>query len=470
MTGSVIAMDAEELQNLINSPSESLSVELKRWISPDDESGIAKIVKAALAMRNRNGGYLIIGFVDGTSEPDLENAPDDVEALFHVDKIQGLITRFSSEAFEVEIGFPEKDGQKYPVIKIPSGIKTPVAAKSDLRSGQTKLISTNDIYVRTLNSNNTPSSAKAIWKDWSTIMDYCFENREADIGRFLRRHLGGISPDFVSTIASRLMESTTPTPSDRDVAIELLDSGHARFKTIIQEKSIELPDFGTWEASAVVIGNVPHHDPNTDFFNLLSSSNPRYTGWPTWLDSRGFNEDMRPHVFNGMWESLIIEPSIGFRPYYDFYLYDPKGKFYLFRALEDDISTSPNRPPAKSALDFGLPIVRCAEAIAVALEFAKAMGCDPETTSVSFAFRWSKLQGRELQSWAQPDRYISPTRQAYQDQHTSHVVVPLNAPASALGDYVRQAVNPLYAIFDGFSLGVEAVDDMTRRLVERNLR
>lgn len=113
MTGSVIAMDAEELQNLINSPSESLSVELKRWISPDDENGIAKIAKAALAMRNRNGGYLIIGFVDGTSEPDLENAPDDVEALFHVDKIQGLITRFSSEAFEVEIGFPEKDGQKY---------------------------------------------------------------------------------------------------------------------------------------------------------------------------------------------------------------------------------------------------------------------------------------------------------------------------------------------------------------------
>ena len=118
-------------------------------------------------MRNRNGGYLIIGFVDGPSEPDLENAPDDVEALFHVDKIQGLITRFSSEAFEVEIGFPEKDGQKYPVIKIPSGIKTPVAAKSDLTLGQTKLISTNDVYVRTLNSNNTPSSAKANWKDWS---------------------------------------------------------------------------------------------------------------------------------------------------------------------------------------------------------------------------------------------------------------------------------------------------------------
>lgn len=125
-------IDSSKIQQLIEYPGESLNVELKRWISPDIDEGRAKIIKASIAFRNFNGGYLIIGFDGTTLTPDINNVPTNVRTEFHIDKIQGLISRYSSELFEVFVEFPERGGQEYPVIIIPAGVKTPVAAKRNL--------------------------------------------------------------------------------------------------------------------------------------------------------------------------------------------------------------------------------------------------------------------------------------------------------------------------------------------------
>lgn len=166
---------------------ESLSVELKRWIDPKCPEDRAKIVKTALALRNYGGGSLVIGFDNDSLEPDTNNVPQDVKAAFHIDVIQGLISKYASRPFEVTVEFPEREGQPYPVITVLPGVETPVAVKSDLRSGDKTLISVNDVYTRSLRANNTPSTTKATWKDWPDILKVCFDNREADIGRFLRR-------------------------------------------------------------------------------------------------------------------------------------------------------------------------------------------------------------------------------------------------------------------------------------------
>ena len=70
------------------------------------------------------------------------------------------------------------------------GLRVPVAVKSALTDAVgNKLLSVGDVYFRTLNANGTPSSALARAQDWRDLLDICFEDREADIGRFLRRHL-----------------------------------------------------------------------------------------------------------------------------------------------------------------------------------------------------------------------------------------------------------------------------------------
>jgi hypothetical protein len=170
-------IDFSRIKTLVERPGESLSVEIKRWIDPDQPEGVAIIVRAALALRNHGGGYIVIGFDNNTLEPDKNNVPSDVRTLFHIDKIQGLVSKFASELFEVIVEFPERDGQLYPVIVVPPGVKTPVATKSDLRVSDRTLIRTDNVYIRSLNANNIPSSTMVTWKDWSKIVVEDFTRR-----------------------------------------------------------------------------------------------------------------------------------------------------------------------------------------------------------------------------------------------------------------------------------------------------
>ncbi len=472
LTRTTLAMeiDSSRIQELIDRPNESLSVELKRWIDPDKPDGISKIVRTVLALRNHGGGYLVIGFDNTTLKPDVENVPADVKSMFHIDRVQGLVSRFASEPFEVAVEFPTREGQIYPVIVVPSGIKTPVASKSDLLHDRKKLISTDDVYVRSLRSNNTPSTTKAGWKDWPKIVEICFDNREADIGRFMRRHLSGLKLSVLREFAHEITRSPKPEITAEDLLRRYLHESEERYSKVIGERDIKLPDHGIWEVALQLIGGVPAHKANKEFLNLLDSSNPDYTGWPVWLDSRRFTDiSARPYVIDGIWEALIVSIGSGWSNHVDFMRLDPEGRFYLRRALQDDISGSQRAPKPLSELDFGLAVIRTAEAIAVGIAFAKGMNCDPENTVLAFAFRWTRLQGRELSSWVQPARYISPGRQAYQDEVVSFVNVPLETPLSVLGDFVGQAVQPLFEVFDGFSLSKDVIEDLTRRLIERRL-
>lgn len=464
-------IDSTLIEKLINNPSESLSVEIKRWINPDEPKGIAKIVKNTLALRNHGGGYLLIGFDDKTLQPDRENVPPDVRALFHLDKIQGLISNYSSEPFEITIGFGVRDGQEHPVIAVPPGIKTPVASKSELREsskGSKPLIEVDSVYVRSLRANYTPSTTKATWKDWPSIMEICFESREADVGRFLRRHLSGLTPEILKDIATTILSGLEPEPDTEAKLIEFLKIGGERFQAVIDKRGVKMPDHGTWEVALILVGNFPKQSANNDFLKLLFSSNPNYTGWPVWLDSRDFkDEKARPYVFEGAWEALVISELSGFDM--DFMRLDPSGRFYLRRYLQDDTSRSPRAPKPMVALDLWLSIIRTTEAIAVGMAFAKAMGCDPEHTLLSFAFRWNKLKGRQLTSWTKPGRVFPPGRLSHQDTVLSFVNVPLEIPLSALAEFVNKVVQPLFEIFDGFQISNDTVEDFSRRLIERKL-
>ena len=470
--------DFSRIQALVDRPSESLSIELKRWIDPDQSEGKAKIVKAALALRNCGGGDLVIGFDNDTREPDQNNVPPNVKTAFHIDTIQALISKYASESFEVSVEFPEREGQPYPVITVPTGVQTPVAVKSDLwfensNGEKQKLISVDDVYIRSLESNGTPSTTKARWKDWPKILDVCFDNREADIGRFLRRHLGGLTPEVVQGFLGSIASGLRPEETSEDHLRRYLQESEERYSTVTKERGVQLPPHGAWEVGLLFVGDdIPPHSANQVFLNLLNASNPRHTGWPVWFDSRNFrDESARPYVFEHAWEALIVklELIVDLIRHLDFMRLDPKGRFYLRRAFEDDIQDTPRAPKPMTCLDFVLPIVRTAEAIAVGIAFAKAMNCDPEKVQLAFGFRWTGLRGRQLTSWVEPTRHIFPGITAYQDEITAFVKVPLETPLSALGEFVSQAIKPLFRVFDGFELSKDVVEDLTRETIERRL-
>jgi hypothetical protein len=182
-------INQDRIETLVGNPAETLNIELKNWVDPTTAEGQAKIVRAVLALRNRDGGELIIGFNDTSRLPDTNNIPTDVRETFHPDAIQGLISKYAYDLFEVAIGYGERQNQLYPVIVVPHGVRTVVAAKADLLISGKPAIRLGAVYFRSLRANGTVSTSEARPGDWREIMEICLNNREADFGGFFRRQL-----------------------------------------------------------------------------------------------------------------------------------------------------------------------------------------------------------------------------------------------------------------------------------------
>jgi hypothetical protein len=458
--------DLTQLRELVGYPREALAVETKAWVDPATPHGTAKLVAALFALRNQGGGFLILGFDNKTLQPTDVGRPADVRLTFHADIVQRLIGRYASEPFEAVVHFVDREGQDFPVIEVPAGVVTPLATKASLVDSDGKEVIRPDVvWVRTLNANHTPSSAKASWKDWPALVETCFDNREADIGRFLRRHLTDANLDALR----QLLDAPRPAASGSEEALArlqtILKAGGERLQQVAQERRGGLPKLGGWEFAAIVRGAPPSKGANLDLLNGLLSSNPNLTGWPIFVDSRRFgNESGRPyHTADEAWEAFIDTTDSDFGAGIDFWRLTSRAEYYHYRTYQDD-----SRAPHKGAeFDFGLPVMRVAEALLVGQAFARALGVDEDASSVLFLFRWRQLRDRVLSSWAQPNRLLSPGRRAYKDTAESLVEVPVAMPATAIAATVQAATAPLFEAFDEFALAPTVIESIVRELLAR---
>ena len=461
--------DEDRISTLVNRPSESLNVELKTWLDPRSDEGKAKLIKAIFAIRNRNGGYIVIGFNDTTRLPDPCTFDEEVAAVFHPDIVIGLVSKYAAIPFEVSVAMRQRDEKWYPVIVIPEGARIPAIVKSDLLGdGGKKLLLKGEVYFRTLRSNGTPSSAILSAADWPDLLEICFENREADIGRFLRRHLAGIE----GQAAARLL-GADPKQTLRDRTFSVLAEAtdhiaQAVFKRGASDDHKKMKPLLTMCVALVLDPAKPGEIPTQEFMNKIAASNPQYTGWPIWLDTRQFREaDDRAYVSNQAWQSLAISLDGGWGQHYEFLRFDPKGEFYLQRVMQDDLS---DKVSSGVALDATLMIYRVAETLAVGLSMAGRLGW-VEGDSAGYGFRWTGLNDRKLSSWANSFRSFGSHGSGHSHSSTtdSFISVPVDTPHSALAPYVSTAVAPLFALFDGYSPSQELVETCVRKMIERKM-
>jgi hypothetical protein len=455
-----LVIDRTRIRDLLSHPGESLNVEIKRWMDPDQESSIATIVKAAFALRNRNGGFLVLGFDNKTLKPDDTNRPADPRAAYHVDRMQGLISRFASEAFEIGIAFEALDGKEHAVIVVPDGVTAPVSITRNLTTANRTLLAVGDVYFRTLNANGTPSTARARPEDWRDILDICFNNREADIGRFLRRHLAGRTP--------ALFDAESVNERD-DPALLLIKEGERRYQAALAKRKYSeaerpLAEAGAWSVACVCLPQRKEAITDQVFLNTVGSSNPNYTGWPIWRDIRFVNDRVsRTGIVDGAWEMLCISAGSEFAiPRLEFLRLDAKGEFYSLRNLQDDVSRDVE---PRLYLDPILVLRRTTESLAVGIAFARALGWDANC-GLAFAFRWTKLSGRRLTPWVDPFATIGGGI-ANDNEIETFVAFDLDVSLTALAPLVNRATERLFALFDGARIPMGAIEDVVRLVLER---
>lgn len=462
-------IDQSIIEALIRDPAEKMAVEIKQWFDPTTNHGISKIAKGALALRNQNGGYLIFGFDDKSLQP-AQGRPADVRKTFHPDTLQKIVSDYASDLFEIEVAWGVRDGTEYPVLVIPPGLTVPAVAKRDLKDGVRFVIREGAVYVRTLHSNGIISSAEAKARDWPELMERCVSNREADIGRFIRRHLSGLD---MAGLTKLIGHQAPPAPSLENRAIKLIDDGETRYALSLAQRTLNADEQaivkrkGFWSTGLII--DPPHVGalPDRNFEAVIAANNPQLSGWPMWKDTRRMSNQANRAVTKGnALEYLIISPS--FSDHVDFARLDPVGEFFLHRLIQDD--GIPQKITPEIAIDPEVMVWRVTEIMATGLAFARGLGWTPQDTRLGFAFRWHGLSGRQLQSWANPflhGNFDGGT--AVDDTVETFVELSLDTPLAALHQFVYTATRKLYVAFNGAALPPSTVEELANQILERRI-
>ena len=287
-------------------------------------------------------------------------------------------------------------------------------------------------------------------------MKVCFDNREADIGAFIRRHLAGLTTEGVGTILTAIQPSTEPAITPTVV----LDSGYQRFGEAAAETGKQLPDVGYWESAAVVNGLETSHQASRELLYRLRATRRDYSGWPPWTVIDNPNvPDMNPRVVGGTWEALMVSGSDDRFGITDYWQINPAGRFYYVRALEDDVRQETHGLAPGSVLDFYLVVYRVTETISAVLQFSRELGASGENL-IAFAFRWRGLRGRILGSWSTPRRMLRQQRRAYDDEVKASIEMAGDVPESAVPSHVYQVVQQLFLTFEGYELPQQVIEEI----------
>lgn len=465
---------AEHRRSLLLRPRESFVVELKSWFDPREPQGLAKIVRTTFALRNQNGGFLVIGVDNKTLQPlPMPTGFPSVRELFHPDLIQQTISKYASQSFELAVDFENLGGVDYPIVSVPGGIATPIACRADLKGADGQfLLRENEVYVRTLESNGSISSARISWRDWPALIERCFDNREADHVRFVSKLLPNLAPEFAAALQTIAQKRPT-TASDMESEEKFLEYSITRFTEVVKERQIDVSQFGLWDVVLQIRPPPKGHATNRKFLETLRNANPDLTGWPVWLDSTSFHEQTdHPYVFNDAWEAFIYatrrEGIFGHWGHLDFWILDPAGKFFLRRVLQDDLGGQ-HATTAGKTVDPVIAVLRTAEAIAVGQQFARALDCPDDSTNLDFTFKWSRLRGRQLEAWSSPMRWFNAGGSAKQESATASIVFPLAGTRETIIARTYEAISPLMRVFDGCELNEAVVRELVDKLLDRRL-
>ncbi|MET3836154.1 hypothetical protein ABIB58_001495 [Brevundimonas sp. UYEF29] len=443
----------DDLSRLIAEPTESLSLELKRWIDPTAEAGKQKIICAVAALYNHGGGYLVIGIDDKTRQP-ADSPPSDPRSLFNDDVIQGLVSRHLTPAIPVEVRFVRNGEIDHPVLIIPTGVRTPAVLKKAIGTAPK-----DTVYVRTLHGSGVVSTAPACAADWPVLMQICFDNREADIAGFIRRHLA--SSDLGALTA--LLPSAPRADDLAEITVKAMARGRKRYEKAMAQEPVPAAglDWGRFEIAVVADPPQTARPADQTDRRALAGSDPNFGGMALWYDG---TLDQRPVFEDGGLECRVIVDS--WFDILDFMRFEPAGVFYQNRLLDTDASARQRKAKTQATMEPRLTIQGVGESLAAALIYMTALGWDPSTTTLGVRCRWTGVQGRNLISFTGSPMIFGENR-ARDDAVESFTTLPLETASNAVAPFAAKLVAPLLALFNGYVLPGDVAERSVQARLER---
>lgn len=435
----------ERLSDFLIDPREHLDFEIKNWLDlQNDNNAKAILAKAALALANHGGGFIVLGLAENDARfSEASGRPSNLSA-YSQDAINGIIQYYAEPAFHCEVHIvPNALGAQYPIVVVPGGHRVPVRAKRSGPHGNT--VEQNAIYVR---KPGPKSEAPMSAQEWDSLLARCLSNRRDDLLEHIRTIVAGAVPQA----------SPSPTPARLD---EWIDMCKTRWFALVDALPPDAPPRCRHGLHwfAYEIDGLRRPIQSAQLPELLRKSEVRYTGWPPfWYPTRA---QIAPYLMDDTvecWMANEANPAFGDAAHSDFWRISPDGLTFLLRGYRED-GTDLRRTNGTIAnpgtlFDVSFPIWRAAEVLLHAESLARHLVEGPAT--IELVAHYSGLTGRELTSLS-GNLIVWPGQTARQGEITVRTRVEASAIAANLPEIVQPLLAPLYALFNFHELPMSAV-------------
>lgn len=345
----------QELQLLITRPREDLSREYKNWLDLSDNSDKAVLAKAAIALANHGGGFIVIGFnEDGGSLVSLQR-PTEIREITQ-DAVNSAVKRYSSPSFHCQlhnVNHPET-GVGHSVIVVPGNLTVPVMSKRS----HPGTIDQHRCYMR---KPGPESEEPKMEEEWRKLLDRCVREGRNEL------------LDAIRSIVHGHVEPGRSSSDPLDDLEKFCEAGRERWNELT-ETGPALARFphGYYEMGFSFVGAQPLNGLSELKSALGKAGRIELTVWPPFFakDWNGY----KPYPHDNHIESWIgIETDVrehGF-DIFDFWRASPAGELYTIRSYFEDGMEKTNPPvPAGETVRVDFPIWIVGEALLFAERFA----------------------------------------------------------------------------------------------------
>lgn len=437
----------EDFRQLIDYPMERLDAEYKNWLDLTDNRGKATLAKAAIALANHGGGYIVIGFAEDGASFTSTAKPADCPEITQ-DIVNSAVGRYAEPAFQCAMRMVthyETDVQ-HPVIIVPGSLTVPVMSRRE----QQGVIQQNRCYIRKPGPASEEPTTQA---EWRALLNRCVRaNRDEML-------------DAIRAIMTGQPEMQSPLPSIADELRDFYVAANGRW----QELTAKLPDaspgrfpHGYYEVCAALAGATPAADLNELKRRIDAAGRISFTGWAPFLVMD--TTEWRPYPYGDFTEAWLGEavPGRVFNDaaHCDFWRASRDGKLYIIRGYDDDGRLQQHNPPG-SSVNVVIPVWRIGETLLFAARLAEAFD---NVEQIAVHCRFTGLEGRRLVSARLDaplvgDRFVSKT--GYVTLETQATVRQLQ---DNLAEVVHYLLSPLYEQFSFYELPLPVVQAQLQRM------
>ena len=436
-----------ELTPLVSEPREEPGVEHKAWLNLKSTEHRATLAKAAIAIANHGGGFIVIEMSDRAGKLLSEPSPTEFPPITQ-DDVNAAIGRFADPAFHCEthiIEHPQTSVQ-HTVISVPGNVSVPVMAKRDCNG----VLAKHRCYIR---KPGPRSEEPQTGEEWRHLLDRCLRARKLDM------------LDAIRAIVLGQAQSNNEVPGAHDLLEAYCDNSHSRWQRLVEE----LPEragarlsFGWYEMGFSLVDAQLATNCTQLNERLNNAREIQLTGWPPFLDLRIPGRD--PYVHKDGVEAWLGRPVDNAREYdpidCDFWRASRDGQLYTIRGYTEDSPEMHRGIEPGKKMDLTLPVWRIAEGLLFANRLGAAFG---GAELITIRCRFVGLEDRGLVSLL--GRRILPIPRVCK---TSRVTIIGQATPQQIEDTFVEVLHgllvPFYECFDFFKLPLQLVGEEVEKL------